>query len=97
MNGSTKSPRTVAIRSKRNYCALKNRMRNLPPKRGSVSELLSERLIAIRDSGGRVGLMDEFCAQIGEPGDCEPLDAGDVPRPSTRPAATPGRAGDGKQ
>jgi hypothetical protein len=42
-------------------------------------------------SGGRVGLMDEFCAQIGEPGDCEPLDAGDVLRPSTRRAAAPGR------
>jgi phthalate 4,5-dioxygenase len=35
---------------------------NCPPVR---VQLLSERLIAIRDSAGRVGLMDEFCAHRG--------------------------------
>src|ERR1700687_1080071 len=35
---------------------------NGPPVR---VQLLSERLIAIRDSEGRLGLMDEFCAHRG--------------------------------
>jgi len=35
---------------------------NCPPVR---VRLLSERLIAIRDTGGRLGLMDEFCAHRG--------------------------------
>jgi phthalate 4,5-dioxygenase oxygenase subunit len=35
---------------------------NCPPVR---VQLLSERLIAIRDSEGRIGLMDEFCAHRG--------------------------------
>src|SRR6202790_1258884 len=35
---------------------------NCPPVR---VQLLSERLIAIRDTQGRIGLMDEFCAHRG--------------------------------
>jgi len=28
-------------------------------------KLLSERMVAVRDSGGRYGLLDEFCAHRG--------------------------------